>query len=382
MANDNDYTNSSKVYYPSERYKQESHISSLDEYRRLYKQSIENPGKFWRKLAVENFYWHREPSENNFLNYNFDPTKGSIFVEWMKGAKTNICYNAVDRIIEQGKGDKVAYIWEGNTPGEERQITYSELKIEVSKFANVLKSLGVQKGARVAIYMPVTIELVVAMLGCARIGAVHTVVFAGFSSEALADRMLDARCQVLVTSDGYYRGNKLIQLKEISAEALERCHERGHRIKTCIVHRRINLPVIVTGNGSIRNSHLPNGQALIRRQTTAQIQQQQQQANGTSNSASNGNGRSALATTQGLSLASHCISTTNINNNNISSPNHLSNINGARQAPALQPKIPLKAISWNYECDAWWDKLMAEASSECEPVWVDAEDPLFILYTR
>lgn len=228
MAQDNniDYISSAKVYYPSERYKQQSHISSLEEYKKLYKLSIEQPEKFWCDIATKNFYWHTKPSEKSFLNYNFDPTKGQIYVEWMKGARTNICYNAVDRIIEQGQGDKVAYIWEGNTPGEERKITYNELKIEVSKFANVLKSFGIQKGSRVAIYMPVTIELVVAMLGCARIGAVHTVVFAGFSSEALADRMIDARCSVLVTADGYYRGNKLIQLKEISAEALERCYER------------------------------------------------------------------------------------------------------------------------------------------------------------
>lgn len=225
MANDN-YTSSPKVYHPSERYKQSSHISSLDEYKRLYKLSLENPQKFWRDIAINGFYWDKLPSEKDFLNWNFDPTKGRIFIEWMKGAKTNICYNAVDRIIEQGKGDKIAYIWEGNTPGEDKKITYNELKVEVCKFANVLLSLGIQKGSRVAIYMPVTIELVVAMLGCARIGAVHTVVFAGFSADALAERMVHAKCSVLVTADGYYRGDKLIQLKEIAAEALEKCFNR------------------------------------------------------------------------------------------------------------------------------------------------------------
>lgn len=225
MANDN-LLCSDKLYYPSERYKRTSHISSVDEYERLYRLSIENPQKFWRDIATSEFYWKTAPSEKDFLNYNFDPTKGAIYVEWMKGAKTNICYNAVDRIIEQGRGDKVAYIWEGNEPGEEKHITYSELKVEVSKFSNVLKSFGIQKGSRVAIYMPVTIELVIAMLGCARIGAIHTVVFAGFSAEALADRMVDAKCSVLVTADGYYRGNKLIQLKEIAAEALDKCASR------------------------------------------------------------------------------------------------------------------------------------------------------------
>lgn len=225
MASDN-YTNSVKLYHPSERYKQTSHISSLEEYKRLYQLSIENPQKFWRDIAISQFYWKTLPSEKDFLNYNFDPTKGAIYVKWMEGAKTNICYNAVDRIIEQGKGNKIAYIWEGNTPGESKKITYNELKDEVSKFANVLKSFGIQKGSRVAIYMPVTIELVISMLACARIGAIHTVVFAGFSAEALADRMVDAKCAVLVTSDGYYRGNKLIQLKEIAAEALERSFNR------------------------------------------------------------------------------------------------------------------------------------------------------------
>lgn len=224
MDSDN-HKNLAKLYHPSERFKQNSHISSLEEYKRLYKLSIENPEKFWRDIAISEFYWNVLPSEKGFLNYNFDPKK-EIKIEWMKGAKTNICYNAVDRIVDQGKGDKIAYIWEGNDVGESKKITYNELKIEVSKFANVLKSYGIQKGSRVAIYMPVTIELVIAMLGCARIGAIHTVVFAGFSSDALAERMVKAKCSVLVTADGYYRGDKLIQLKEISAEALEKCDKR------------------------------------------------------------------------------------------------------------------------------------------------------------
>lgn len=215
-----------QLFYPSEHFRQTAHISSLEEYKRLYKQSIDNPTQFWLQIALREFYWKVPPTENNFLNFNFNPT-ATIFIEWMKGAKTNMCYNAVDRIIDsQGSGDKIAYIWEGNSPGEDKRITYSELRMEVSKFANVLRSRGVSKGSRVAIYMPVTIELVIAMLGCARIGAVHTVVFAGFSAEALAERMVDARCMVLVTADGYYRGNKLIQLKEIAAEALEKSTRR------------------------------------------------------------------------------------------------------------------------------------------------------------
>lgn len=131
---------------------------------------------------------------------------------------------------------------------------------------------------------------------------------------------------------------------------------RNNRIQTCIVHRRINLPVIVTGNGSISSSHLPNGQLLIRRQ-----------ANQNSLNLTNG-----INTNGSINLSNHCIA----NNNNIS----LINNNGALSH--TQQQTPLKAISWNYAIDVWWDKVMAEASSECEPVWVDAEDPLFILYTR
>lgn len=215
-----------QLFNPSERFKQTAHISSFEDYKRLYDQSIKDPTKFWLQIALKEFYWKVAPTEKNFLNFNFNPT-GVIFIEWMKGAKTNMCYNAVDRIIDnEGRGDKIAYIWEANSPGQDKRITYNELRAEISKFANVLKSKGVKKGSRVAIYMPVTIELVIAMLGCARIGAVHTVVFAGFSAEALAERMVDAKCMVLVTADGYYRGNKLIQLKEIAAEALEKSARR------------------------------------------------------------------------------------------------------------------------------------------------------------
>lgn len=127
------------------------------------------------------------------------------------------------------------------------------------------------------------------------------------------------------------------------------------------MHRRINLPVIVTGNGSIVNSHLPNGQSLIRRQTNA-------------NFASN----NGITTNGSVNLTSHCI----VNNNTIGSINSNGNRNQTQNIQLQQQQIPLKAISWNYAIDVWWDKVMAEASSECEPVWVDAEDPLFILYTR
>uniref|UniRef100_A0A8C9SYS6 Acetyl-coenzyme A synthetase n=1 Tax=Scleropages formosus TaxID=113540 RepID=A0A8C9SYS6_SCLFO len=145
----------------------------------------------------------------------------------MEGAITNICYNVLDRNVHDKKmGDKVAFFWEGNEPGDELKVTYRELLKQVCKMANVLKSLGVKKGDRISIYMPMVVELVVAMLACARIGAVHSIVFAGFSAESLCERILDSQCSLLITADGFYRGDKLINLKMIADDALEKCTEK------------------------------------------------------------------------------------------------------------------------------------------------------------
>ncbi|CAG2165558.1 unnamed protein product [Oppiella nova] len=229
------------IIYPNEEYKRDAHISSLEEYRRMYKRSIEDPEGFWTDIAKD-FYWKCAP-KNEFLKYNFDISNGPISIKWMEGAVTNMCYNVLDRIIDNGLGDRIAYHWEGNEPNNRRQITYNNLRRDVCKFANVLKSKGVKKGDRIAIYMPVTIELVTAMLACARIGAIHSVVFAGFSAEALSDRILDANCVLLVTSDGAYRGTKFIPLKDISDAALAACRQKGHRVIACIVNRHLNLGV-------------------------------------------------------------------------------------------------------------------------------------------
>uniref|UniRef100_A0A665W442 Acetyl-coenzyme A synthetase n=1 Tax=Echeneis naucrates TaxID=173247 RepID=A0A665W442_ECHNA len=147
----------------------------------------------------------------------------------MEGASTNICYNLLDyNIHERNLGDKVAFYWEGNEPGDELTVTYRELLRRVCQFANVLKSQGVKKGDRVSIYMPMVIELVVAMLGCARIGAVHSIVFAGFSAESLCERIMDSQCSLLITADGFYRGDKLINLKLLADEALRKFCVRVH----------------------------------------------------------------------------------------------------------------------------------------------------------
>uniref|UniRef100_A0A4W3J0F6 Acetyl-coenzyme A synthetase n=1 Tax=Callorhinchus milii TaxID=7868 RepID=A0A4W3J0F6_CALMI len=173
--------------------------------------------EFWAEFAKE-FYW-KSPPTGAILDYNFNVKKGSVYVKFMEGATTNICYNLLDRNIQQhDQGDKVAYYWEGNDPNDCSTITYSQLLKQVCKFANVLRSLGVQKGDRVAIYLPMIPELVYAMLACARIGAVHSIVFAGFSSESLCERILDSHCSFLVTADGFYRGEKIINVKQIATE--------------------------------------------------------------------------------------------------------------------------------------------------------------------
>ncbi|XP_064617241.1 acetyl-coenzyme A synthetase, cytoplasmic-like [Liolophura sinensis] len=213
----------------------------MEQYRKMYKQSVEDPSSFWGEIAKQ-FYWKTPPASDGrkFFDFNFDHTKGPIFVKWMEGATTNICYNALDRHIENGLGDKIAFYWEGNDPEDVGKITYSQLREEVCKFANVLKGLGLKKGDRVAIYMPMIIELTVAMLACARIGIIHSIVFGGYSSEALADRILDAKCCCTITTDGVWRGTKLLNLKAIADGALAICEKNGHHVETCIVVRHLS----------------------------------------------------------------------------------------------------------------------------------------------
>ncbi|MDP7034375.1 MAG: acetate--CoA ligase [Planctomycetota bacterium] len=266
----------STIFPPNPQASRDAHINSMEQYREMYQRSVDDPEAFWCDIAKE-FKW--EKSWNQPLEYDFE---SSIDIQWFLGGRTNISVNAIDRHLET-RGDQVAIIWEGNEPGEERKLTYRELHQEVCRFANVLKERGVKKGDRVTLYMPMVPELAIAMLSCARLGAVHSVVFAGFSAEALADRLIDCSCSVLVTSDGLMRGQKVVPLKEAADRAMDRSAAAGVEIQHCIVLERLGPEVL------------------------------------------------PITMTEGR--------------------------------------------------DFWWKSLMESASDQCEPEWVESEDPLFILYT-
>ncbi|TRY84019.1 hypothetical protein DNTS_013564 [Danionella cerebrum] len=226
------------VLHASVNLKREAHIPSFEKYKELYIKSVESPEEFWGDVAKD-FFWKTKYT-GKFLDYNFDVTKGEIYIKCMEGATTNICYNLLDRNVHERKlGDRVAFFWEGNEPGDEKTVTYRELLQQVCKFANVLKAQGVKKGDRVSIYMPMVVELVVAMLACARIGAVHSIVFAGFSAESLCERIIDSQCCLLITADGFYRGDKLINLKLIADEALKKCREKSFPVEKCIMLKHL-----------------------------------------------------------------------------------------------------------------------------------------------
>ncbi|ELW69584.1 Acetyl-coenzyme A synthetase, cytoplasmic [Tupaia chinensis] len=236
-----------RSWSPPPEVSRSAHVPSLQRYRELHRRSVEEPREFWGDIAKE-FYW-KTPCSGPFLQYNFDVTKGKIFIEWMKGATTNICYNVLDRNVHERKlGDKVAFYWEGNEPGETTQITYRELLVQVCQFSNVLRKQGIRKGDRVAIYMPMILELVVAMLACARLGALHSIVFAGFSAESLCERILDSSCSLLITTDAFYRGEKLVNLKELADEALEKCREKGFPLRCCIVAKHLGRAELGLGD--------------------------------------------------------------------------------------------------------------------------------------
>lgn len=206
------------------------HIKHLEEYFQVYRKSVENPENFWKEIAEEHFVWRKK--WDNVLSWDFNKPE----VKWFEGAKLNITENCLDRHL-LSRGDKTAILFEPNDPNEKAQhITYKQLHERVCKMANVLKDKGVKKGDRVCIYLPMIPELVYSVLACARFGAVHSVVFAGFSSSALATRINDCNCKTVITSDGSYRGAKTIDLKGIVDKALVDCPD----VNSVLVAKRIN----------------------------------------------------------------------------------------------------------------------------------------------
>lgn len=245
-----------------------AHINN-EQYLALYQQSIDQPEAFWAEQAEQFLDW-QQPWDKVM---EYDYPKGEI--SWFAGGKLNVSVNCLDRHLAT-RGDQVALIWEGDDPANDKKMTYKELHQEVCQFANVLKERGVKKGDRVCIYLPMLIEAAAVILACTRIGAVHSIVFGGFSAEALKDRINDSDCKLVVCADEGYRGGKLIPIKATVDKAIENCP----CVKSVVV---------------IKNS---------------------------------GN-----------------------------------------------------SVNWNDECDVWYHELMSRVSIECKPEWMDAEDPLFILYT-
>jgi len=264
-----------EIYPIPEAAKKKAWVSGREAYDKMWKHSVEEPEKFWAEIAEQQVTWFKK--WDKVMDYNFDIKKGPIYVKFFEGGKLNVSYNCLDRHLEK-RGNQVAIQWEGNEPGEERAITYKQLHEEVCKFANVLKAQGVQKGDRVCLYMPMVPELGIAALACSRIGAIHCIVFGGFSADALRDRIVNGEAKVLVVCDGTFRGNKAVPQKATADEAMPSCPS----IKSVIVVQRVG--------DKIKCEMTP--------------------------------GR-----------------------------------------------------------DKWYHEEMAKASAVCEPEWMDAEDPLFILYT-
>jgi acetyl-CoA synthetase len=218
-----------RVFPPPAEFSARAQVKSLEQYEAMYRESIADPEAFWAKAAAELEWFKRW---DKVLEWNLP------WAKWFVGGKTNLSYNCVDRHAKGPRAQKTALIWEGE-PGEVRRLTYAELHVEVQKFANALKSLGIGKGDRVAVYMGMTPELAIALLACARIGAVHSVIFGGFAASAIADRVNDAGCVAIITQDTSFRRGNEIKLKATVDEAMNACHT----VKNVVVLRRTGSPV-------------------------------------------------------------------------------------------------------------------------------------------
>jgi acetyl-CoA synthetase len=241
-----------RLFPPPASFSANAHIKTREQYETLYRESIDSPETFWTKIASE-LHWFKK--WDKVLDWNVPHAK------WFVNARTNMAYNCLDHQIAQGRGNKTAILFEGEplqgaTP-EVRKITYGQLKDEVCQFANGLKKLGIKRGDRVTIYMPMIPEAAVAMLACARLGAAHSVIFGGFSSQAIVDRVNDAKCEYIITSDGGYRRGAVVPLKANVDEALKQLPN----VKKVIVHERTRQPITLQDGRDVRWSDLVKDQS-------------------------------------------------------------------------------------------------------------------------
>src|SRR5574337_353431 len=205
-----------RTFPPSKEFSQKAHIKSMKEYEQIYKKSVDDPEKFWAEMAEQNLTWYKK--WDKVLDYDFHKP----YIKWFAGGKLNATVNCLDRFINTPTRNKAAIIWEADG-GEYKTFTYQQLYMEVNRFANVLKKKGVRKGDRVTIYLPMIPELAISMLACARIGAIHSIVFGGFSAKSLMDRIQDAQATMLITADEGVRGGRFVPLKANADDALNEC---------------------------------------------------------------------------------------------------------------------------------------------------------------
>ena len=238
-----------RLFPPPAEFSQQAHIKTQAEYQTLYRESIDSPETFWPRMANE-LHWHKK--WDKLLDWSNPP-----FAKWFVGGQLNIAYNCLDRHLLTHRKNKAAIIFEGE-PGDSRVITYAQLHREVCKFANVLQQSGVKLGDRVAIYLPMIPEAAIAMLACARIGAVHTIIFGGFSSEALADRINDSKVSLVITADGGFRRGKVVELKKNVDVALLKTTS----VKNVIVVKRTGQPIDMTAGRDLWYHDLMNAPGL------------------------------------------------------------------------------------------------------------------------
>ncbi|HAU32335.1 MAG: Acetyl-coenzyme A synthetase [Desulfotomaculum sp. 46_296] len=240
-----------RVFPPAKEVTEKAYIKSMEEYKAMHKKSVEDPDAFWGELA-EQLDWFKK--WDKVMVEDFANAKH----EWFVGGKINVSYNCLDRHLTTWRKNKAAIIWEGEPEGENKVYTYQQLHYEVCKFANVLKNMGIQKGDRVSIYLPMIPELPIAMLACARIGAIHSVVFGGFSADALTNRVQDCGSKVLICVDGYYRSGKVVNSKLTADEALAQCPS----VEKSIVVKRIGLDVNMKDGRDVWFNELMDDQNL------------------------------------------------------------------------------------------------------------------------